>query len=148
MAGSVNKVILVGCLGADPETRYLPDGKLIANLRLATSESWKDKSTGDRKERTEWHRVVILNENLSKIAAQYTKKGSRLYVEGQIQTRKWQDQSGNDRYATEVVLQNFGGALVLLDSKGGGEQAPQPAKPTIPTAEDMNDEIPFSNDQK
>jgi single-strand DNA-binding protein len=120
MAGSVNKVILIGNLGADPEIRRTQDGRPIANLRLATSESWKDKSTGERKEKTEWHRVVIFNENLCKIAEQYLKKGSKVFIEGALQTRKWQDQSGQDRYSTEVVLQGFRGELTLLDSRGSG----------------------------
>jgi single-strand DNA-binding protein len=119
MAGSVNKVILVGNLGADPEIRRTQDGRPIANLRLATSESWKDKTTGERREKTEWHRVVIFNENLCRIAEQYLKKGSKIYVEGALQTRKWQDQAGQDRYSTEVVLQNFRGELTLLDRAGG-----------------------------
>ena len=119
MAGSVNKVILVGNLGADPEIRRTQDGRPIANLRLATSESWKDKSTGERREKTEWHRVVIFNENLCRIAEQYLKKGSKIYVEGALQTRKWQDQAEQDRYSTEVVLQNFRGELTLLDRAGG-----------------------------
>jgi single-strand DNA-binding protein len=119
MAGSVNKVILVGNLGADPEIRRTQDGRPVANLRLATSESWRDKATGERKEKTEWHRVVIFNENLCRIAEQYLKKGSKVYIEGQLQTRKWQDQSGQDRYSTEVVLQGFRGELTLLDRAGG-----------------------------
>src|SRR5271169_1813786 len=118
MAGSVNKVILIGNLGADPEIRRTQDGRPIANLRLATSESWKDKSTGERKEKTEWHRVVIFNENLCRIAEQYLKKGSKVFIEGALQTRKWQDQSGQDRYSTEVVLQGFRGELTLLDRAG------------------------------
>jgi single-strand DNA-binding protein len=125
MAGSVNKVILVGNLGADPEVRHTQDGRPIVNLRVATSESWRDKASGERRERTEWHRVVIFNENLAKIAEQYLKKGSKVYLEGQLQTRKWQDQSGQDRYSTEVVLQQFRGELTLLDSRqgsGGGER--------------------------
>ncbi len=119
MAGSVNKVILIGNLGADPEVRRTQDGRPIVNLRLATSETWKDKATGERKEKTEWHRVVIFNENLCKVAEQYLKKGSKVYIEGQLQTRKWQDQSGQERYSTEVVLQNFRGELTLLDRPGG-----------------------------
>ncbi len=119
MAGSVNKVILIGNLGADPEIRRTQDGRPVANLRLATSESWRDKATGERKEKTEWHRVVIFNENLCKVAEQYLKKGSKVYIEGQLQTRKWQDQSGQDKYSTEVVLQNFRGELTLLDRPGG-----------------------------
>ena len=125
MAGSVNKVILVGNLGADPEIRNLQDGRPVCNLRVATSESWRDKSSGERKERTEWHRVVIFNEGLCRIAEQYLKKGAKVYIEGQIQTRKWQDQSGQDRYSTEVVLQGFNSTLTMLDSRnasgGGGD---------------------------
>jgi single-strand DNA-binding protein len=120
MAGSVNKVILVGNLGADPEVRRMQDGRPIVNLRLATSESWRDKQSGERRERTEWHRVVIFNEGLAKIAEQYLKKGSKIYVEGQLQTRKWEDQSGQDRYSTEVVLQGFNSALTMLDTRSGG----------------------------
>ena len=120
MAGSVNKVILVGNLGADPEIRRTQDGRPVANLRVATSESWKDKTTGERREKTEWHRVVIFNENLCRIAEQYLKKGSKVFIEGQLQTRKWQDQSGQDRYSTEVVLQGFRGELTLLDRAGTG----------------------------
>jgi single-strand DNA-binding protein len=120
MAGSVNKVILIGNLGADPEIRHTQDGRPIANLRIATSESWRDKATGERKEKTEWHRVVIFNENLCKVAEQYLKKGSKVFIEGQLQTRKWQDQSGQDRYSTEVLLQGFRGELTLLDRAGGG----------------------------
>ena len=119
MAGSVNKVILIGNLGADPEIRRTQDGRPVANLRLATSESWRDKATGERKEKTEWHRVVIFNENLCRVAEQYLKKGSKVFIEGQLQTRKWQDQSGQDRYSTEVVLQGFRGELTLLDRAGG-----------------------------
>src|SRR6188472_2146796 len=119
MAGSVNKVILVGNLGADPEVRHTQDGRPIVNLRVATSENWRDKATGERRERTEWHRVVIFNENLAKIAEQYLKKGSKVYLEGQLQTRKWQDQSGQDRYSTEVSLR-FNGQLTLLDGRGEG----------------------------
>jgi single-strand DNA-binding protein len=119
MAGSVNKVILIGNLGADPEIRRTQDGRPVANLRLATSESWKDKTTGERREKTEWHRVVIFNENLCRIAEQYLKKGSKVFIEGALQTRKWQDQSGQDRYSTEVVLQGFRGELTLLDRAGG-----------------------------
>jgi single-strand DNA-binding protein len=123
MAGSVNKVILVGNLGADPEIRRTQDGRPVANLRLATSESWKDKTTGERREKTEWHRVVIFNENLCRIAEQYLKKGSKVFIEGQLQTRKWQDQAGQDRYSTEVVLQGFRGELTLLDRAGGAAGA-------------------------
>jgi single-strand DNA-binding protein len=120
MAGSVNKVILVGNLGRDPEVRRLNSGEPVVNLRLATSESWKDKASGERKEKTEWHSVVIFNENLARVAEQYLKKGSKVYVEGQLQTRKWQDQSGQEKYTTEVVLQRFRGELTILDSRGGG----------------------------
>ena len=164
MAGSVNKVILIGNLGADPEIRRTQDGRPIANLRLATSESWKDKSTGERKEKTEWHRVVIFNENLCRIAEQYLKKGSKVFIEGALQTRKWQDQSGQDRYSTEVVLQGFRGELTLLDRAGGGSGgelgaddsggefgSPGPTRKVAATAGaggrssrgDMDDEIPF-----
>ncbi|MFD1197221.1 single-stranded DNA-binding protein [Brucella gallinifaecis] len=123
MAGSVNKVILVGNLGADPEIRRLNSGDQIANLRIATSESWRDRQTGERKERTEWHSVVIFNENLAKVAEQYLKKGAKVYIEGALQTRKWQDQNGNDRYTTEIVLQKFRGELQMLDSRGdSGDQ--------------------------
>ena len=120
MAGSVNKVILVGNLGRDPEVRRLGSGDPVVNLRIATSESWKDKGTGERKEKTEWHSVVIFNENLGRIAEQYLKKGSKVYLEGQLQTRKWTDQSGAEKYSTEVVLQRFRGELTLLDGRSGG----------------------------
>ena len=120
MAGSVNKVILIGNLGADPEIRRTQDGRPIANLRIATSESWRDKNSGERKEKTEWHSVVIFNEGLCKVAEQYLKKGSTVYVEGQLQTRKWQDQTGADRYSTEVVLQGFNGNLTMLGGRGDG----------------------------
>ena len=121
MAGSVNKVILIGNLGADPEIRHTQDGKPVANLRVATSESWRDKNTGERRERTEWHRVVIFSEGLCRIAEQYLRKGSKVYLEGQIQTRKWEDQSGQERYTTEIVLQGFNSALTMLDGRGGAE---------------------------
>jgi single-strand DNA-binding protein len=164
MAGSVNKVILIGNLGADPEIRRTQDGRPVANLRLATSDSWRDKATGERKEKTEWHRVVIFNENLCRIAEQYLKKGSKVYIEGQLQTRKWQDQSGQDRYSTEVVLQGFRGELTLLDragSAGGGDFGSDDAGGEFGSAGltrkvaaaagaggrgprgDMDDEIPF-----
>ncbi|MFA5122759.1 single-stranded DNA-binding protein [Zavarzinia sp.] len=120
MAGSVNKVILVGNLGRDPESRTLQDGNPVVNLSVATSETWKDKMSGERKERTEWHRVVIFNENLARIAQQYLRKGSKVYVEGSLQTRKWTDQQGQERFSTEVVLQRFRGELTLLDGKGEG----------------------------
>jgi single-strand DNA-binding protein len=120
MAGSVNKVILVGNLGKDPEVRRLGSGDPVVNLRIATSESWKDKASGERKEKTEWHQVVIFNENLGRVAEQYLKKGSKVYIEGQLQTRKWTDQSGAEKYSTEIVLQRFRGELTILDSRGGG----------------------------
>jgi len=120
MAGSVNKVILVGNLGRDPEVRRLGSGEPVVNLRIATSETWRDKQSGERKERTEWHSVVIFNENLAKVAEQYLKKGSKVYIEGQLQTRKWQDQSGVEKYTTEIVLQRFRGELTILDSRQGG----------------------------
>jgi single-strand DNA-binding protein len=120
MAGSVNKVILVGNLGKDPEIRRTQDGRPIANLRIATSETWRDKGTGERREKTEWHSVVIFNENLCKVAEQYLRKGAKVYIEGQLQTRKWQDQQGQDRYSTEVVLQGFNGTLTMLDGRAGG----------------------------
>ena len=120
MAGSVNKVILVGNVGADPEIRRTQDGRPIANLRIATSETWRDRNSGERREKTEWHTVVVFNEGLCKVVEQYVKKGAKLYIEGQLQTRKWQDQSGNDKYTTEIVLQRFRGELVLLDARGEG----------------------------
>jgi single-strand DNA-binding protein len=123
MAGSVNKVILVGNLGADPEIRSTQDGTRVANLRMATSESWRDKMSGERKERTEWHRVVIFNERLADIAEKYLKKGSKVYLEGALQTRKWTDNSGQERFTTEVVLQRFRGELTMLDGAGGGRGA-------------------------
>jgi single-strand DNA-binding protein len=172
MAGSVNKVILVGNLGADPEIRRTQDGRPIANLRVATSETWRDRSTGERRERTEWHRVVIFSEGLAKVAEQYLKKGARVYIEGQLQTRKWQDQQGQDRYSTEVVLQGFNSQLVMLDKAAGGSMggdfaedgsssdygsyssfgggrsstpapARQPAMAGGAPRDDMNDEVPF-----
>lgn len=142
---SVNKVILVGNLGADPEIRRTNDGRPIANLRVATSESWKDKATGERREKTEWNRVVIFNEGLAKVAEQYLKKGSKVYLEGQLQTRKWQDKDGSDRYSTEVVLQGFNSSLVMLDGRGerdsdeGGE-APARARGR---QTELDDQIPF-----
>ena len=120
MAGSVNKVILVGNLGRDPEIRRMNNGDPVVNLSLATSESWRDKSSGERREKTEWHRVVIFNDNLAKVAENYLKKGSKVYVEGQLQTRKWTDQNGQEKYSTEVVLQRFRGELQMLDGKGEG----------------------------
>ena len=159
MAGSVNKVILIGNLGADPEIRRTQDGRPIANLRVATSESWRDKATGERKEKTEWHRVVIFNEGLCKIVEQYLKKGSKVYLEGALQTRKWQDKEGQDRYSTEVVLQGFNSQLTMLDTRGAGASAdsiddfgssgPSVARERKPAlagagkSVDMDDEIPF-----
>lgn len=145
MAGSVNKVILIGNLGADPEIRTTNSGDRIANLRIATSETWRDRSSGERKERTEWHRVVIYNDALAKVAESYLRKGSKVYVEGSIQTRKWTDQSGAERYSTEVVLQKFNGALTLLDGRGDGQgSAEQTAtKPREDFSADLDDEIPF-----
>ena len=123
MAGSVNKVILIGNLGKDPEIRRLPDGRPVANLRVATTDSWRDKNSGEKRERTEWHSVVIFNEPLCRIAEQYLKKGSKVYLEGALQTRKWQDQSGQDRYSTEVVLQGFNSSLTMLDGRANGAGA-------------------------
>ena len=145
MAG-VNKVILVGNLGDDPEARSLNNGGEVVNLRLATSETWKDKD-GERQERTEWHRVVIFNEGLGKVAKSYLRKGSKVYIEGQLQTRKWQDQSGADRYSTEVVLQKFRGELVLLDAKGGGgsvDSGREPSRPESGFVDDLEDDVPFA----
>ncbi len=138
MAGSVNKVMLIGNLGADPEVRYTQAGDPIVNLRLATSESWKDKNTGERREKTEWHRVVIFNENLGKVAQNYLKKGSKVYIEGQLQTRKWTGNDGVDKYTTEVVLQRYRGELTMLDSRGGGG-----SEPAYTADSDLDDEIPF-----
>lgn len=125
MAGSVNKVILIGNLGRDPETRSFQNGGKVCNLRIATSENWKDRNTGERRERTEWHSVSILSEGLVRVAEQYLKKGSKVYIEGQLRTRKWQDQSGNDRYSTEVVLQGFGATLTMLDGRNGSQDSGQ-----------------------
>lgn len=138
---SVNKVILVGNLGQDPDIRHTQDGRAIVNLSVATSESWKDKNTGERREKTEWHRVVIFNEGLAKVAEQYLKKGSKIYVEGQLQTRKWTDKNGVDRYSTEVVLQGFNSQLVMLDGKSGSERS-DPQAP-LSMASVLDDEIPF-----
>ena len=160
MAGSVNKVILVGNLGRDPEIRSTQDGTRVANLSLATSENWRDKNTGERRERTEWHRVVIFNERLVEVAEKYLRKGSKLYIEGQLQTRKWQDQSGQDKYSTEVVLNRFRGELTMLDSRRdaetqgagdyGGGGAPSGGSgsgggggPAPSGGGDLDDEIPF-----
>ena len=149
MAGSVNKVILVGNLGADPDVRSTKDGRPIVNLSLATSESWRDKSSGERREKTEWHRVVIFSEGLCRIAEQYLKKGANVYIEGNLQTRKWQDDNGADRYSTEVVLQNFGGVMTMLDSRNGGGDfqaaGNDSAAPALASGGDsgINDDIPF-----
>ncbi|MBX3488534.1 single-stranded DNA-binding protein [Parvibaculum sp.] len=147
MSGSVNKVILVGNLGADPEIRRTQDGRPIANLRIATSESWRDKNSGERREKTEWHRVVVFNEGLCKVIEQYVKKGWKVYLEGSLQTRKWTDQSGQERYSTEVVLQGFNSVLTMLDSKGAGNAVEQqngaPAHDEAPGNFEMEDEIPF-----
>ena|SRR6516162_11116457 len=123
MAGSVNKVILIGNLGKDPEIRRTQDGRPIANLRIATSETWRDKTTGERREKTEWHSVVVFNEGLCRVVEQYLKKGAKVYIEGSLQTRKWQGQDGQDRYTTEVVLQGFNSVLTMLDARGGGAGA-------------------------
>ncbi|MCA3596821.1 MAG: single-stranded DNA-binding protein [Methylobacterium sp.] len=123
MSGSVNKVILVGNLGRDPETRRLANGDPVVNLRIATSENWRDKQTGERREKTEWHSVVIFNENLAKVAEQYLRKGSKVYIEGQLQTREWTDKDNQKRYSTEIVLQRYRGELTLLDSRDGGSRA-------------------------
>ncbi|HEX6860134.1 MAG TPA: single-stranded DNA-binding protein [Caulobacteraceae bacterium] len=158
MAGSVNKVILIGNLGADPEIRTLNSGDRVANLRIATSESWRDRASGEKKERTEWHRVVIFNDNLVKVAENYLRKGAKVYIEGAIQTRKWTDQSGQEKYSTEVVLQKFRGELTMLDGRGGdaggsgdsdygggfsGGQRTQPSGPREDFSADLDDEIPF-----
>src|SRR5882757_2990073 len=139
MAGSVNKVILVGNLGRDPELRSTQDGMRIANLRIATSESWRDRVSGERKERTEWHSVVIFNERLAEIAEKYLKKGAKVYLEGALQSRKWTDNSGQERYTTEIVLQRFRGELTMLDSARG---AATPARGRTPV-NDLDDDIPF-----
>lgn len=165
MAGSVNKVILVGNLGRDPEIRSMQSGEEIAQLSLATSETWRDKASGERKERTEWHRVVIFNENLVKVAKQYLKKGSKVYIEGSLQTRKWTDKDGAEKYTTEVVLQRFRGELTMLDGRegggggggfssggddygsappsGGGGRSGGGGGGSAPRRDDMDDEIPF-----
>ena len=134
MAGSVNKVILVGNLGKDPEIRRTQDGRPIANLSVATSESWRDKATGERKEKTEWHRVVIFNEGLCKVAEQYLKKGAKVYIEGQLQTRKWTDQSGVEKYSTEVVLQGFNSNLTMLEGRRAAAEAAMPTRAAATSA--------------
>jgi single-strand DNA-binding protein len=161
MAGSVNKVILIGNLGKDPEIRTLNSGDRVANLRIATSETWRDRNSGERKERTEWHQVVIFNDNLVKVAENYLKKGSKVYLEGALQTRKWTDQQGVEKYSTEVVLQKFRGELTMLDGRGGGESEEsggysrsgggdyggggrvQSSGPRESFNADLDDEIPF-----
>lgn len=164
MAGSVNKVIIIGNLGRDPEVRTFQNGGKVCNLRIATSESWKDRNTGERRERTEWHSVAIFSEPLARIAEQYLRKGSKVYIEGQLETRKWQDQSGQDRYSTEVVLRPYRGELTLLDARGEGggggygggsggyDSGPQGdpyggggegGSGNAPSSNDMDDEIPF-----
>lgn len=161
MAGSVNKVILVGNLGKDPESRSFQNGGKVVSFSVATSENWKDRATGERKEKTEWHNVSIFSEGLARVAEQYLKKGSKVYLEGQLETRKWQDQSGNDRYTTDVVLRNFNSAMVLLDSRdggggggrsdfgggedfgGGGSSRPQQRPQPAAFDTDLDDDVPF-----
>ena len=165
MAGSVNKVILVGNLGRDPDVRHMNDGKPVVNLSVATSETWRDRNTNERRERTEWHRVVIFSEGLGKVAQQYLRKGSKVYLEGELRTRKWTDQQGAERYTTEVVLSGFNGTLTMLDSRAGregggggygyeGDPGPAPADqfgggqdagpgPAAAAADDLDDDIPF-----
>ncbi len=157
MAGSVNKVILIGNLGADPDVRTMQSGDKVVNLSVATSESWKDKMTGERKEKTEWHRVVIFNKGLVTVCENYLKKGAKVYIEGQIETRKWQDQSGQDKYTTEIVLRPFRGEMTMLDSRGGGsgggsfadsgsssyDAGGADSGKGFATTDGMDDEIPF-----
>jgi single-strand DNA-binding protein len=157
MAGSVNKVILVGNLGRDPEVRFMPDGLKVVNISVATGETWKDKATGERKDKTEWHRVVIMNERIADIAEKYLRKGSKVYVEGQLQTRKWTDQNGQERYSTEVLLSRFRGELTLLDSKGSGggsddyegpayggsESSSMGSKSQSASYQELDDDVPF-----
>jgi single-strand DNA-binding protein len=160
MAGSLNKVMLIGNLGKDPEVRHTQDGKAIVNLSIATSENWRDKGTGERREKTEWHRVVIFNEGLTKVAEQYLKKGDKVFIEGQLQTRKWTDKDGVEKYSTEIVLQNFRGELTMLSGKqggssesaGGGDDFGQSSPMSAPRAgggakqsftRDFDDEVPF-----
>lgn len=157
MAGSVNKVIIIGNLGKSPELRYTQDGRKVVSFSMATSESWRDKATNERKDKTEWHQVVIFNDRLGDIATQYLKKGSKIYLEGQLQTRKWKDNTGNERYTTEIVLQQFRGELTMLDSLGDDNQVPilsegsleQPPGEILdssvfsPNNNDINDEVPF-----
>jgi single-strand DNA-binding protein len=152
MSASVNKCILIGHLGRDPEIRAMTNGDKVASFSIATSETWRDKASGERKERTEWHNVVIFNENLAKVAEQYLRKGSKVYLEGQLQTRKYQDRDGHERSVTEIVLQRFRGELTLLDGKPAGDDAPRPspasdarayADKKAPARADLEDEIPF-----
>jgi len=145
MAGSVNRVTILGRLGADPEVRSFQNGGKVCNLRIATSETWKDKNTGERKEKTEWHTVAIMAEGLVRVAEQYLRKGSKVYIEGKLQTRKWQDQSGADRYSTEIVLQGIGGTLTMLDGAngGGGERSEQGVYDQSPPADLDDSDIPF-----
>jgi single-strand DNA-binding protein len=143
MAGSVNKVILVGNLGRDPEVRSFQNGGKVAELRLATSETWKDRNSGERKEKTEWHTVKIFTEGLVSVAERYLRKGSKVYIEGALQTRKWQDQSGNDRFSTEVTLQGFGATLVLLDKSEGGASDSGPSYSPPGHDPDLDDDTPF-----
>ena len=148
MAGSVNKVILIGRLGKDPQVNSTQDGREIANLSIATSESWKDKSTNERKEKTEWHKVVIYNDNIAKLAKNYLKKGSKVYIEGALQTRKWTDKEGVEKYTTEIVLQNFNGTLTMLDSKDSSQPAEEQtystsAKEAHNAPIELDDSIPF-----
>ncbi|NOX83227.1 MAG: single-stranded DNA-binding protein [Alphaproteobacteria bacterium] len=153
MAGSVNKVILIGNLGADPEVRKFQNGGSVCNLRIATSENWKDKNTGERREKTEWHSVAIFSEGLTRIAEQYLRKGSKIYIEGQLETRKWQDKNGNDRYSTEVVLRNFNSSMVMLDGRssggggGGNDRAAggmsEQSSSSGGQSYEMDDDIPF-----
>lgn len=152
MSGSVNKVILVGNLGRDPEVRHTQSGDKVVNLALATSERWSDKSSGERREKSEWHRVVIFDQNIADVAEKYLRKGSKVYIEGQLQTRKWSGQDGQDRYSTEVALQRFRGALTMLSERGGDDQPARQSRPVqgdmamqgpVDAGQDLDDEIPF-----
>lgn len=148
MAGSVNKVILIGNVGADPEIRRTQSGAPIANLRIATSETWRDKASGERREKTEWNSVVVFNENIVKVVEQYVKKGAKLYIEGSLQTRKWQDKDGNDRYSTEIILQGYNCTLTMLDGRrdgdgGGNGSASRGGGSSSSMGDDMDDNIPF-----
>jgi len=145
MAGSLNKVTLIGNLGNDPEIRSMNNGGKVATLSIATTETWKDKQSGEKREKSEWHRVVIFGDGLTRVAESYLKKGSKVYIEGSLQTRKWQDRDGNDKYTTEVVLQGFGGTLIMLDSRNSGGQSQRQERQDAPPSEnfDMDDDIPF-----